>query len=315
MKSSPKPFSTRIKRNVPLGPFTTFGIGGPARYFFTPENKKDFLDALEWALGEQIHFLVLGGGSNILVHDSGYDGLVIHTAALKRIKAEEGRIYAECGVSIDSLVDLSLERCLKGLEFAAGLPGTVGGALFMNARAYEGAFSDITESVTALHVKGVKVSEMCLGKDDFRFSYKKSVFQDKNLYVYSACFCLSYGKRTALRNEMEKNRSKRKEMGQYLFPNAGCIFKNDYRIGIPTGKILEELGLKGRRYGDAEVYEKHANFIINRGNAKAEEVYRLIRSIELEVKQRKNITLEREITLIGNWPQAEIQEGAKTDRN
>jgi UDP-N-acetylmuramate dehydrogenase len=303
-----EPFPERLEKNVPLAPHTTFGIGGPAAYFFSPDDLEDFSEALRWAVGERIPFFILGSGSNVLIHDSGFDGLVIRTASLKKLELHGTVVEAECGVPIDVLVDLSLAHGLKGLEFAAGLPGTVGGALFMNARAFEGAFSDITESVTALRVEGTEVREIRLGRGDFCFGYKRSVFQEGFLYVYSARFSLGPAPEAAIGREIEKNRARRHEMGQFLFPNAGCIFKNDYRIGVPTGKIIEELGFKGRRIGDAEVYEKHANFIVNRGSAKASDVYRLICWIESEAKKKLNIELTREIRLIGNWRDAEKYE-------
>ena len=305
------PFLNRLRRDVPLAPFTSFRIGGPARIYFAPHNFVDFREVLSWAHREHVPVFILGSGSNILVHDSGYDGLVIHTHRLVKMRTEGNVIEAECGALIDSLVDLSLKYGLGGLEFAAGLPGTVGGALFMNARAYGGAFSDITESVTALQVEETGVREKRLEKEDFQFSYKRSVFQEGMHYVVSARFSLLPRDRMSIREDIEKNRSSRQQKGQYLFPNTGCIFKNDYRIGVPTGIIIEEVGLKGRRIGDAEVYEKHANFIVNRGNATAQDVYRLIRLIEAEVKTKRNIELELEIRLIGNWPDAEKGSGRK----
>jgi len=304
-------FINRLRRDVPLAPFTSFRIGGPARYYFSPRNIKDFSKALAWALRERVPYFILGGGSNVLIHDSGYNGLVIHTHRLATMRTEGNVIECECGVLIDSLVDLSLECNLGGLEFAAGLPGTVGGALFMNARAYGGAFSDITDSVTALKVEETGVREILLQREGFRFFYKRSVFQEDTLYVYSACFSLLPRERMRISNDIQKNRLSRQEKGQYMFPNVGCIFKNDYRIGVPTGIIVEELGLKGKRIGDAEVYEKHANFIVNRGNATAQDVYRLIRLIESEVKTKRNIELELEIKLIGEWPEAEKKSGRK----
>jgi len=295
-------FMNHFKMNVLLAPYTTYKIGGPASYFFEPKNLDDFKLSIGWALQQDIPYFVLGGGSNILVHDSGYRGLVVYTGELNRLDIRGNNITAECGLAVDRLVDGSLTHGLSGIEFAAGLPGTVGGALFMNARAYEGSFSNITEQVLAVRIEKRNVNDVMLKKEELGFSYKNSVFQLQEIYVYSALFSLVPGSKDKIRKEIKANRSRRRENGQYDFPNAGCIFKNDYRIGIPTGKLLEELGLKGKRIGDAEVYEKHANFIINRGNAAAEDVYRLIKFIEGEVKKKRGIALKREINLIGNWP-------------
>jgi UDP-N-acetylmuramate dehydrogenase len=297
-------FMNHLKMNVLLAPYTTYKIGGPASYFFEPRNLDDFKLSIGWALQQDIPYFVLGGGSNILVHDSGYRGLVVYTGKLNRLVIRGNHITAECGLAVDRLVDGSLTHGLSGIEFAAGLPGTVGGALFMNARAYEGSFSNITEQVLAVRIEKRNVNDVMLKKEELGFSYKNSVFQLQEIYVYSALFSLVPGSKDKIRKEIKANRSRRRENGQYDFPNAGCIFKNDYRIGIPTGKLLEEIGLKGKRIGDAEVYENHANFIINRGNATAEDVYRLIKFIEREVKKKSGIALKREINFIGNWPES-----------
>jgi UDP-N-acetylmuramate dehydrogenase len=291
----------KILHSVPLAPYTTFKIGGPARYFIMPSTTAQYREALEWARVKKIPFFVMGGGANVLVHDSGYSGLVINTGNLNRITVKERALYAECGVSVDSVVDESVRHALSGLEFAAGLPGTVGGALFMNARAYEGEFSRIVYQVFALEMAPDRVVERVLKKNELNFSYKKSVFQEKRLFVSTVHLALHAEKKTSIQLRVEKIRKKRIDAGQYLFPNAGCIFKNDYRIGRSAGAVLDGLGLKGKRIGDAEVYTKHANFIINRGNARAADVFRLMRILEDEVLNKTGIRLEREIVLLGDW--------------
>ncbi|MCK4925534.1 MAG: FAD-binding protein, partial [Spirochaetes bacterium] len=181
----------RIQHSVSLAPYTTFRIGGPATYFIQPVSMEEFGVALEWALGKKIPFFVLGGGANILVHDRGFDGLVIHTGKLTGIAVEKQSIHAECGLAVDRLVDTAMNHGLSGLEFAAGLPGTVGGALFMNARAYEGEFSAIVSSVQALQIRGKRAHKTILKRDDLEFSYKQSVFQGKEYYVYSVHLLLA----------------------------------------------------------------------------------------------------------------------------
>jgi UDP-N-acetylmuramate dehydrogenase len=292
---------SRVQTGVPLAPHTTFRIGGPARFYTEPEVLPELKESISWALSEGIPFFILGGGSNVLVHDRGFDGLVINTKRLSGIVVDGVTVSAECGVLVDDLVDACTGISLAGVEFAAGLPGTVGGALYMNARAYEGSFSEIVEEVSALEVEGKEVRERGLAGALLEFEYKQSVFQRGRVFVEGVRFRLSRGSREAIGRKAEENRKKREVMGQYLFPNAGCIFKNDYRIGVSSGKIIEELGLKGKRIGDAEVYARHANFIVNRGNASAEDVYRLIRFIEGEVDAKRGIKLEREILFVGPW--------------
>lgn len=291
----------RIQHSVSLAPYTTFRIGGPATYFIQPVSIEEFGVALEWALGKKIPFFVLGGGANILVHDRGFDGLVIHTGKLTGIAVEKQSIHAECGLAVDRLVDTAMDYGLSGLEFAAGLPGTVGGALFMNARAYEGEFSAIVSSVQALQIRGKRAHKTILKRDDLEFSYKQSVFQGKEYYVYSVHLLLASVDINRIQLKSEQIRQKRREAGQFVFPNAGCIFKNNYVVGIPTGLIIDELGLKATRIGDAEVYRKHGNFIINRGSATAEDVHRLIQLLESRLEEHLGVRMEREINLIGPW--------------
>jgi UDP-N-acetylmuramate dehydrogenase len=291
----------RVQKGIPLAPHTTFRIGGPARFYTEPGTLPEFQESIAWALAGGVPFFVLGGGSNILVHDGGFDGLVINTKRLSRISVEGERVAAECGVLVDDLVNLCTGESLTGLEFAAGLPGTVGGALYMNARAYEGSFSEIVEKVSALEVEGKTAVERTLRGNQLEFDYKRSRFQRGRTFLEEVWFRLSRGVSESIGRKAGENRMKREAMGQYLYPNAGCIFKNDYRVGVPSGKIIEELGLKGKRIGNAEVFERHANFIVNRGGASAEDVYRLIRFIEREVEARRGIRLEREILLLGPW--------------
>lgn len=292
---------SRIRQKVPLAPFTTFRIGGPAQFFIEPETLVQLKGAVEWALKRNLPCFLLGGGANVLVHDDGYRGLIIQTGKLDGISVEENTIWAECGLLIDALVEVSCVNGLSGLEFAAGLPGTVGGALFMNARAYGGEFSQVVQSVHALRTCNGEVVEEHLAGGKLRFSYKKSIFQERNFYIYTALFKLGREKETVIRDRIDDVRRKREDAGQFVFPNAGCIFKNNYEAGKPTGMIIDELGLKGKRIGGAEVYERHGNFIINRGMATARDVYRLMRFIEDEVYSRTGIRLEREITLVGKW--------------
>jgi UDP-N-acetylmuramate dehydrogenase len=303
MNASLDPIENAIQHSVGLAPYTTFNIGGPASHFIQPVSMEQFGSALEWALERGVPFFVLGGGANILVHDSGYQGLVIHTGRLSGVSVEKQQLVAECGLTVDSIVDRAVEHGLSGLEFAAGLPGSVGGALFMNARAYEGEFSNIVSSVQALQLRGKSVSHTMLKGDDLQFSYKQSVFQKGKYYVYSVHLHLTPGKRREIRSRCEQIRQKRRNAGQFMFPNAGCIFKNNYDLGTPTGQIIDELGLKGTRVGDAEVYRKHGNFIINRGNATAQDVYRLILLVESRLKEHVDAPIEREISLVGPWKQ------------
>jgi UDP-N-acetylmuramate dehydrogenase len=301
MGTEDKNFKDKLKTDVPLAPLTTFKIGGPAKYYIEPSGLEEYRWAVQWSHQNGIPFLIFGGGSNILVHDSGYSGLVISTAALDSLEVKDETITAECGVSVDRLVDESLKQRLSGVEFVAGMPGSIGGAVFMNARAVERSFSQIIDRVLTLKVSREAVDSQWLDKDELEFTYKSSIFQKREYLVYKVVFRLKKGSEKDIAFRINKNRSLRKARGQYLFPNAGCIFKNSRGIGMPTGRFIEGLGLKGKRIGDAEIFREHANFIINRGNATAEDVYKLIKYIESKALREKGIKLEREINLVGNW--------------
>jgi len=291
----------KIKNNIITAPYTTFKIGGPARYFLEPENLKDIKASIRWALIKKIPFFILGGGANVLIHDDGFNGLIINTTKLNKIDIDKAIISAECGVMVDKLVNFTLNHSFSGIEFASGLPGTVGGAIYMNARCFDSSFSDITQRVIALKIVKNEVREISLNNKDIKFSYKSSIFQKKTYCIYKVFFTVKKSKPEKIQNKINKYKKIRREKGQYYFPNAGCIFKNNYEIANPTGKIIEELGLKGKRIGDAEVYKEHANFIINKGNAKARDVYKLIKLVENEVYEKRGIKLEKEIILLGDW--------------
>jgi len=292
---------TMIRQDVLLAPYTTFRIGGPARYFAEPGSLDEFSGCIGWAHDRRIPFFILGTGANILVSDKGYGGFVIHTGRLDRIEVKGTTLSVECGAAVDSLVDTSLSFSLTGLEFAAGLPGTLGGALFMNAKAFGGCFADVVHSVDTLTIEDGNLKKAVLGHRDLEYSYKRSVFQRCTHFIESALIRLSRGQQERIRSLIEENRNTRSARGHYRYPNAGSIFKNDYSVGKPAGQLIDETGLKGTRIGDAEVYTRHGNFIINRGKATADDVYSLIRLVKEKVKERTGIILETEIILTGDW--------------
>jgi UDP-N-acetylmuramate dehydrogenase len=239
----------------------------------------------------------MGGGANLLVSDNGFRGMVISTARLKKVAIDGESVVAESGISVDKLNLKLLNRSLSGMEFSAGLPGSLGGSIYMNAKAYGGEFSSITEFVEIINEK--LVPEKIL-KADLDYSYKSSIFMKRSgVFIFRIGLKLHKGDKKEIRNSYEKNKNDRSAKGQFEFPSAGCIFKNNYDIGIPTGKIIEELGLKGMSIGGAEVFTRHANFIINKNNASATDVMTLIEFIEKKVYEKKGIRLEREVQLLG----------------
>jgi UDP-N-acetylmuramate dehydrogenase len=182
------------------------------------------------------------------------------------------------------------------LEFSGGLPGSIGGACYMNARSYNGEFADVVKEATVVDEFG---TASVVDKTFLNYSYKYSALMDLNYFIYDVKLELKKGDPSVIKEIYLKNFNDRKSKGQFDYPSAGCVFKNNYQIGVSSGKIIEEAGLKGRVVGGAKVSEKHANFLINNGDAKAADVMKLIKFIEDEVLEKKGVKLERELRIIG----------------
>jgi len=295
---SPVPY----RRHEPLAPYTTFKIGGPADWLLLPGNARDFAAAIRWTISRGLPLTVLGGGSNVLVADAGVAGVVILTTGMRRVEADGASVRAEAGIAMDDLCDFCAGRGLVGLQNFSGMPGSLGGAVFMNARCYERSIGDVIRRVRGVDRAG---SETVFEAAACEFAYKRSRFQAGGEWVADVDLRLEAGiDPVRIREQMSDFRRRREAMGQFLLPNAGCVFKNDYRTGTPSGKIIESCGLKGARIGDAEVFARHANFIVNRGAASAREVLELIRVVERTVRDRTGLNLEREIQLLGRWGDA-----------
>lgn len=285
-----------ISRNTPLSDRTTFKIGGSADYFALPRTPRELADSLAFAEREKLRIYILGGGSNTLFSDAGYRGIVICTAGLSGVTRRGNRVAVLAGTSMDSLNDFLCAEGLSGLEFSGGLPGSVGGAAVMNARAYGGEMSQVVESIDCLKTDGTSVT---LALPEIGYSYKQSVFMNNPaLVIWRVNLLLKSSKPAQVTEETSKNRDDRYAKGQYAYPSAGCAYKNDYCTGIPSGRIIDSLGLKGISVGGARVYEQHANFIVNTGNARAADVIALLEKIEDTVYKEKGIKLEREVRVV-----------------
>ncbi len=281
---------------------TTFRVGGPAELYLRPRDQKELLELtvlLADYSAEELPRFYLGGGANIVVSDDGMEGAVIDLTDLDRIQVEQNEITAEGGVQADHLSCAAAEASLKGAEFLAGMPGTVGGAVWMNARCYGSSISDILSSVTYLDDSGRILEEKT---DPLSFDYKKSPFQNRpGSIILSARFALDRGEKRAIVKSMEEHREDRKKKGHYRFPSAGSVFKNDRSFGAPTGVLLDSIGLKGLEAGDAAVADFHANIIINRGNARAADIRALVEECRTRARKELHIELEPEIRFVGKW--------------
>lgn len=288
-----------IKKNVSLAEFTTFKIGGRAKYFFIAETKEDLIRAIFVAKKLKLQFFILGGGSNLLVSDKGYNGLVIKTQNSNLEIRKNGTIinfFCGAGTPLAKLVLESIKNSAEGLEWAAGIPGTVGGAIFGNAGAFNEAISSNIEEVEVLDIRRMVLKKF--KNKDCKFEYRKSFFKkNKNFVILSAKLKLKNGKKEKIKKIIKDHLEKRKKFQPLKYPSAGSVFVNP-KTGLKTGEMIEKCGLKGKKIGKAKVSEKHANFILNLGKAKEKDVKKLISLIKNRVKNKFGIILKEEIISI-----------------
>jgi UDP-N-acetylmuramate dehydrogenase len=257
----------KIQKNVCLAEYTTFRIGGRARYFFKAKTKEDLIRAVDFAKGKDLPFFILGGGSNLLVGDDGFDGLVI-LMDNKKLEINGNRIITEAGLRLSDLIKFSIKNNLTGLEWAIGIPGTVGGAIRVKASAY-----------------GQNISELV----------KKTETRDD--IILSVVLELNKGDKEKSKKLIKEYIKKRRDSQPLNCPSAGCIFKNP--LGQYAGQLIDRAGLKGTKIGQAMISDKHANFIVNLGGAQAKDVVELIRLIKKTIKEKFNLDLKEEIQYLG----------------
>ena len=287
----------KIFENEPLAPHSTFRIGGEARLAAMPDSTERIIDAVKAAKEEELDFIVIGNGSNVLFSDKGYDGLVIFTRYADSVVIKGNRGCADAGAPFTKLAVTVKNAGLTGLEFAYGIPGSVGGAVYMNAGAYNGEASQVVASSTAYDDLTGEVR--VISKAEHNFGYRTSVYsQNKDrLTVLSAEFELKEGDSAAIWETMQDLIRRRREKQPLEYPNAGSVFKRPQ--GYFVGKLITDAGLKGYTIGGAQVSEKHAGFIINRGGATAEDVLRLVEHIQNTVRDQFGVSLECEINFKG----------------
>jgi len=281
-----------IRWREPLRLHTTLRIGGPADVLIVPKNLEALARLVRQAQAGNIPIFVMGG-SNLLVRDGGIRGIVVKLSRFQRITdIGETEMEAEGGVTLSRLSRHAYERGLAGLEFASGIPGWVGGSVVMNAGTREGEMSDV---LTGVSVMGSEGKIQSFGRGDMTFGYRSSRFPRG--VIVSAKMRLRKAEKADIRRRMLTFIDRRKSTQPLTLPNAGSVFKNP--IGTFSAKLVETVGLKGWRIGDAQVSERHANFIVNRGKATAKEVLQLIRLIGRRVEKDLGITLELELRIVG----------------
>jgi UDP-N-acetylmuramate dehydrogenase len=287
-----------VFERMALDRFSSFRIGGPADLFFEARTERELKDAVAIAARAGFPFYVIGGGFNMLFDDEGYRGLMIRNRA-DEVAFDEGRVTAGSGAPLASILEQALAAGLGGLEFLAGIPGTVGGAVFSNAGAFGASIGDVLEEAVLLGPEGV---ERTLGRDDLAFGYRRSLLQRDHDVVLRAALRTEPGDHGAseamIRDYLEKRRAKHPPWGTAC---AGSFFKNPCSPDgqrIPAGRLLEQAGARGMKVGGAAVYEGHCNFLINTGNARARDVLALARKLKERVFETAGVRLEEEVVYL-----------------
>ncbi|TGY41396.1 UDP-N-acetylmuramate dehydrogenase [Clostridium sartagoforme] len=274
--------------------YVHFRVGGPADILLIPENKDQVVKTIEICKNNNIPYFVVGNGSNLLVRDGGIKGVVIKFNEVKNITVQGEVIEAECGAMLKDVSNEALNNSLTGFEFACGIPGTIGGAVFMNAGAYDGEIAHVIESAEVIDNNGeIKV----LSKDELELGYRSSVVMKKNYIVLSARFKLKHGEVRKIKEIVEDLTNKRESKQPLEYPSAGSTFKRP--VGYYAGKLIQDAGLKGYGIGGAAVSEKHSGFVINKSNATAKDILDLIAHIQNEVREKFDVELHPEVRIIG----------------
>lgn len=280
--------------NEPMANHTSFRIGGPADLLLIPQNRDELLKVLELLRNNNIPYYILGNGTNMIVSDKGIRSVVVKLTAMRKIELMGETIVSETGTLLSAIANFALDNELTGFEFASGIPGTLGGAITMNAGAYGPEIKDVVTQVEVMDKKG---SLYILGNENMRFSYRSSAIQLDNLIALRAWISLKKGDYKEIKAKMDELNGLRRLKQPLEYPSAGSIFKRP--VGHFAGKLIQDAGLRGYSIGGAQVSEKHCGFIINKGNATAEDVLSLIKHIQDVVKTKFGVELKTEVRIVG----------------
>jgi len=286
-------------RNEPMAKHTSYGIGGPAQAYITPADENDLKQILIFAKDKGINTFFAGSGSNLLVADEGFEGIVITLGkSFTKLGIDGNKMEAQVGVTLGKIVKETIKRNLTGMESMIGVPGTLGGALIMNAGAFGGEISNCLDIIKVMLINGeTKIYQ----KDDIVFSYRNSTFP-KDEILLSATFTLNEKPANEIQYDRAKASKGRKDTQPLRFRSAGSVFKNP-KPDLAAGYLIDQAGLKGSRIGDAEISKKHANFFINHGKAKAKDIVDLILLAKKTVLEKFDVNLELEIRTLGFKPE------------
>lgn len=287
-------FRGEVRLNENLKKHTTWRVGGEGDIVVLPENKEDLVLAMVLSCEFDLPVTVLGNGSNILIRDGGIRGLVIITSRINHYTIEPPFITAGGGAKLNTLLRAAAEKNLSGLEFAAGIPASLGGAVLMNAGAHGQCMGPLIEKICSIGSSG---EENIYNKKDMDFTYRKSFFENNQEIIFEAVLCFNLGNKEEIMCKIKEYEEARKNRQPLDFASAGCVFKNTSEY--PAGYLIENSGLKGLKVGSAQVSVKHANFIINLGDAKSGDIIDLIKIITDKVYKKFGVLLEREVKILG----------------
>lgn len=286
-----------VYEQEPMKNHTTFRAGGCARYLVEPQSVEQLKKVMELCREEQISHYIVGNGSNLLVSDTGYDGVIIHLFKnMDQVRVEDTRMYLQAGVLLVRAANVARRAGLTGLEFASGIPGTIGGAMVMNAGAYGGEMKDVVREVTVLTEDGEIVQYTGA---EMEFGYRRSRITAEESIVLEAVLELEKGDPEQIAARMEELKEQRLLKQPLEYASAGSTFKRPQ--GYFAGKLIQDAGLRGFRIGDAQVSEKHCGFVINRGNATASQIAELIREVQKRVLENSGVVLETEVKFLGDF--------------
>lgn len=287
----------QVKKDEPMKSHTTFRVGGPADYFVTPQTAEEVAKVIEVCTQEKVPYYIVGNGSNLLVSDKGYEGVIIQIyKQMNQVKVEGAQIHAQAGALLSMIAKRALDAELTGFEFAAGIPGTLGGACVMNAGAYGGEMKDVLKSVTVLTGKGeVKT----LAKEELELGYRTSVIAKKGYIVLEAVLELQKGEKEKIQAVMDDLKERRVTKQPLEYPSAGSTFKRPE--GYFAGKLIQDAGLRGFQVGGAQVSEKHCGFVINKDQATASDVMNLMNQVSDKVYEEFGVRLQPEVKRLGEF--------------
>ncbi|MBM7684397.1 MAG: UDP-N-acetylmuramate dehydrogenase [Epulopiscium sp.] len=284
-----------IKINEPMKDHTSFKAGGCADFFIVPENSTQLIELVQFLKESQVPYYIMGNGSNLLVRDKGFRGVIIQIYRnMSDVKIDGEEVWAEAGILLSSLSNKIMNSHLTGFEFASGIPGTLGGAIYMNAGAYGGEMKQVLVSADVVDEDGKIIT---LTNEELKLGYRSSILQQKKYIVLSAKLKLQEGDIDEIKARINYLTEQRKAKQPLELPSAGSTFKRPE--GYYAGKLIMDAGLRGYSIGDAQVSEKHCGFVVNKGNASAGDIIKLIHHIQNTVKEKFGVFMEPEVRIIG----------------